>query len=115
ILFILAIASLGVYGITLGGWASNSKYALLGGVRSSAQMISYEICLGISAIGVVLSVGANEAGLFEQLRGPPQVKRILRDLSLDLRVPLLIGVGAGVRHQTVAGRNCVEGRLPIDG
>ena len=57
ILFILAIASLGVYGITLGGWASNSKYALLGGVRSSAQMISYEICLGISAIGVVLSVG----------------------------------------------------------
>jgi NADH-quinone oxidoreductase subunit H len=57
ILFILAIASLGVYGITLGGWASNSKYALLGGVRSSAQMISYEICLGIAAIGVVLSVG----------------------------------------------------------
>jgi len=58
ILFILAIASLGVYGITLGGWASNSKYALLGGVRSSAQMISYEVVLGISAVGVLLTVGS---------------------------------------------------------
>ena len=58
ILYLLSIASLGVYGITLGGWASNSKYALLGGVRSSAQMISYEICLGISAVGVILTVGS---------------------------------------------------------
>jgi NADH-quinone oxidoreductase subunit H len=58
ILFVLSIGSLGVYGITLGGWASNSKYALLGGVRSSAQMVSYEVVLGISAVGVLLTTGS---------------------------------------------------------
>ncbi|HVG93760.1 MAG TPA: NADH-quinone oxidoreductase subunit NuoH [Planctomycetota bacterium] len=57
ILYVLGVASLGVYGITLGGWASNSKYALLGGVRSAAQMVSYEVVLGISAVGVLLMAG----------------------------------------------------------
>ncbi|MGQ0554057.1 MAG: NADH-quinone oxidoreductase subunit NuoH [Planctomycetota bacterium] len=54
ILFVFAISSLGVYGIVLAGWASNSKYALLGGVRSSAQMISYEVCLGLSVVGIFM-------------------------------------------------------------
>src|SRR5438132_6371877 len=57
ILFVFAIASLGVYGIVLGGWASNSKYPFLGGVRSSSQMISYELSLGLAAIPVFLLVG----------------------------------------------------------
>jgi NADH-quinone oxidoreductase subunit H len=56
-LFILAITSLGVYGIVLAGWASNNKYALLGGLRSSAQMVSYEISLGMSLIPLLLLVG----------------------------------------------------------
>lgn len=56
-LFILAISSLGVYGIVLAGWSSNNKYALLGGLRSSAQMISYEIALGMSTIPVLLLAG----------------------------------------------------------
>jgi NADH-quinone oxidoreductase subunit H len=58
ILFIFAIASLGVYGIVLAGWSSNSKYPFLGAVRSSAQMISYEVCLGLSVVPVFMQVGS---------------------------------------------------------
>ncbi|MFN6103550.1 MAG: NADH-quinone oxidoreductase subunit NuoH [Planctomycetaceae bacterium] len=58
LLFVFAVGSLGVYGVILGGWASNSKYSLLGGLRSSAQLISYEIPLGLSVIGVLLFAGS---------------------------------------------------------
>ena len=57
VLFVFAIASLGVYGIVLAGWSSNSKYSFLGGVRSSSQMISYELSLGLAVIPVFLLVG----------------------------------------------------------
>jgi len=57
ILYVFAIASLGVYGIVLAGWASNSKYPFLGGVRSGSQMISYELSLGLAVIPVFLLVG----------------------------------------------------------
>ncbi len=56
-LFILAISSLGVYGIVLAGWSSNNKYALLGSIRSSAQMVSYEIAMGMATIPVLLLAG----------------------------------------------------------
>lgn len=58
LLLFLAMSSLGVYAITLGGWSSNNKYALLGGLRSSAQMISYELAMGLSCIGVLLMAGS---------------------------------------------------------
>lgn len=57
ILYIFAVASLSVYGAVLGGWASNNKYSLLGGLRLSAQMISYELALGLSVIGVLMLAG----------------------------------------------------------
>ena len=66
ILFVLAVSSLGVYGIVLAGWSSNSKYPFLGGIRSSAQMISYELAMGLSLLPVFLWVsepGAAVSGL----------------------------------------------------
>jgi NADH-quinone oxidoreductase subunit H len=57
VLFVFAIASLGVYGIVLAGWSSNSKYSFLGGVRSSSQMISYELSLGLAVIPVFMLIG----------------------------------------------------------
>ena len=53
-LVVFAVASMGVYGIVLAGWSSNSKYSLLGGLRSSAQMISYELCYGMALAAVLL-------------------------------------------------------------
>jgi NADH-quinone oxidoreductase subunit H len=58
LLIVLGITSLGVYGIALSGWSSNSKYSLLGGLRASAQMISYEIALGLSLVGVLILAGS---------------------------------------------------------
>jgi len=58
LLFVLAVTSLGVYGVALAGWSSNSKYPLLGGLRSAAQMISYELSLGLGVVGVVMIAGS---------------------------------------------------------
>ena len=78
LLLFMAMSSLGVYGITLAGWSSNNKYALLGGLRSSAQMISYELAMGLSTIPVILKsstlslVGIVEAQAgFYQIPGTP--------------------------------------------
>ncbi len=58
LLIILGITSLGVYGVALSGWSSNSKYSLLGGLRASAQMVSYEIALGLSLVGILIVTGS---------------------------------------------------------
>jgi NADH-quinone oxidoreductase subunit H len=70
LLFLFAVTSMGVYGVALAGWASNSKYPLMGGLRSSAQMISYEVAITISVVGVLLLAGTlNFNGIIEGQRG----------------------------------------------
>jgi NADH-quinone oxidoreductase subunit H len=69
LLFFLAISSLGVYSVVLGGWASDNKYALLGGMRAAAQMLSYEVFMGLSLMGVALQAGSfNLADIVEAQR-----------------------------------------------
>lgn len=62
VLYVLGITSVGVYGIALAGWSSNNKYSLMGGLRSSAQMISYELAMGASVLGVVMLAGTLDLG-----------------------------------------------------
>lgn len=69
ILVVFAIASLGVYGIMMAGWGSNNKYSLLGGLRASAQMISYELTLSLSILGVLIFAGSLELGQIVQDQG----------------------------------------------
>jgi NADH-quinone oxidoreductase subunit H len=62
LLLILGVTSIGVYGVALAGWSSNNKYSLLGGLRASAQMVSYEISLGLSLVGVLIMAGSFSLG-----------------------------------------------------
>jgi NADH-quinone oxidoreductase subunit H len=70
ILYILSVASIAVYGITLAGWSSNNKYAMLGGIRASAQMVSYELALGLAIVGPLMIAGTmSMQGIIEAQRG----------------------------------------------
>lgn len=72
VLYVLGITSVGVYGIALAGWSSNSKYSLMGGLRSSAQMISYELAMGASILGVVMLAGTLDLNgiIYAQINSP---------------------------------------------
>jgi NADH-quinone oxidoreductase subunit H len=88
ILYIFAMTSLGVYGLVIGAWASNNKFSLLGGVRGSAQMISYEVALGLSVIGILMVYGTLD--LQEIARGQGA---LIRDLLPDSWAFLKLAVG----------------------
>ena len=66
-LYIMSVASIAVYGIVLAGWSSNNKYAMLGGLRSTAQMISYEIALGLSFVSAILLAGSMRMMRYRQM------------------------------------------------
>jgi NADH-quinone oxidoreductase subunit H len=89
LLYVLGITSVGVYGVALAGWSSNSKYSLMGSLRAAAQMISYELSLGLSLVGVVLMSGTLDLySIVEQQGGWYGMRWNLWDLS---RFPQVIG------------------------
>lgn len=69
LLYVFSIASLGVYGIIMAGWASNNKYTMLGSLRSSSQMISYELSMGLSVIGIIMTFSSLKLGDIAQQQG----------------------------------------------
>jgi NADH-quinone oxidoreductase subunit H len=87
ILYVFAMGSLGVYGIVIGAWASNNKFSLLGGVRGSAQMISYEIAMGLSVMGILMVYGTLE--LQEIARGQGTLIRELLPTWLAFLQPVI--------------------------
>jgi len=87
ILYVFAMGSLGVYGIVIGAWASNNKFSMLGGVRGSAQMISYEVAMGLSVIGILMVYGTLE--LQDIARGQATLLRDLMPTWLSFLTPLI--------------------------
>ncbi|QIX28867.1 NADH-quinone oxidoreductase subunit NuoH [Nocardioides sp. JQ2195] len=89
VLFVMAIASIGIYGIVLGGWSSGSTYSLLGGLRSSAQMISYEVAMGLALVAVFLYAGSMSTS---EIVAAQASTRHIDVLGLDVPVPGWFGI-----------------------
>ena len=112
LLYVLGITSLGVYGIALAGWSSNNKYSLMGGLRSSAQMISYELALGLSLIGPIMLAGSLDLG---QIVEGHTNRVIAQKLSLSVGTVKIhvehIIAKLGVADRTQAAVRAVESGL----
>jgi len=110
LLFVLALTSMGVYGILIGGWSSNSKYALLGGLRSAAQTVSYEIAMGFALVGVIVLSGTlNLSGIVQAQSG----HGVLSWFWLPLLPLFLIYFISGVAETNRAPFDVAEGESEI--
>ncbi len=109
LLYVMAITSMGVYGVVLAGWASNSKYAFLGCLRSAAQIVSYEIAMGVSLIGVLLMAGS--LNLVEIVKG--QQGGILHWYFLPLLPLFIVYIISGVAETNRHPFDVAEGESEI--
>jgi NADH-quinone oxidoreductase subunit H len=109
LLYILAMTSLGVYGVIIAGWASNSKYAFLGALRSAAQIVSYEIAMGFALVGVLLAAGSLNLG--EIVAG--QKGSMLHWYALPLLPLFLVYFISGVAETNRAPFDVAEGESEI--
>ena len=94
VLFILAVTSIAVYGVVLGGWASASKYSVLGGIRASAQMISYELALGLSLLPPIMLANSMDLGVIVEAQGPFWGEWNLPFVILQFPAALIFYIGA---------------------
>jgi NADH-quinone oxidoreductase subunit H len=109
ILYILALTSFGVYGVIIAGWASNSKYAFLGAMRSAAQMVSYEIAMGFALVGVLIAGGSLNLGEIVQA----QSGSVLHWFWLPLFPLLMVYLISGVAETNRAPFDVAEGESEI--
>ena len=111
LLYLLAMTSLGVYGVIIAGWASNSKYAFLGAMRASAQMISYEIAMGFAVVGVLIAAGTlNLSGIVMAQAGNAG---FLEWFWLPLLPLFVVYMVSGVAETNRAPFDVVEGESEI--
>jgi len=109
VLYVLALTSLGVYGVILAGWASNSKYALLGAMRSAAQIVAYEIAMGFALVGVLMAGGSLNLGVIVE----SQQGSVLHWFWLPLFPLFLIYFISGVAETNRAPFDVAEGESEI--
>jgi NADH-quinone oxidoreductase subunit H len=111
LLYILAITSMGVYGIIIAGWASNSKYAFLGALRSAAQIVSYEIAMGFALVGVLIA--AQSLNLVEIVNGQQGNYGLFNWFFIPLFPLFLVYLIAGVAETNRAPFDVAEGESEI--